>query len=56
MNKRQKKKLKKQHGSRENRNQSKTERNRLSTMVIADRKKAESKKQCRGKINEADKH
>ena len=31
------------------RNQSKTERGRISTMVIPDKKKAENKKRCRGK-------
>jgi hypothetical protein len=34
------------------RKQSMTERGRLSTMVIKDKKKEQSKKKCRGKISE----
>jgi hypothetical protein len=51
MNKRQKKKFDKQHGSDTPRNQNKTERSRLSTMVVKDKKKEASRKKCRGKIN-----
>ena len=51
MNKRQKKKRDKQFGSKAPRNQSKTERGRLSPMVVTDKKKAQSKNKCRGKIN-----
>jgi hypothetical protein len=51
MNKRQKKKHKKQFGTKKPRNQDKTERGRLSTMVVTDKKKAQSKNKCRGKIH-----
>ena len=51
MNKRQKKKQEKQFGGKKPRNQDKTERGRLSTMVVTDKKKAQSKNKCRGKIN-----
>jgi hypothetical protein len=51
MKKKQKKKLNKQLGSKAPRRESKTERNRLSTMVIEDKKKAQNKKKCRGKAN-----
>jgi hypothetical protein len=54
MNKRQKKKHKKQWSSNTPRNESKTERGRLSTMVIKDKKKENSKKKCRGKVNTDD--
>ena len=51
MNKRQKKKQNKQFGSDKPRNQSKTQRNRLSTMVVTDKKKKANKEKCRGKKN-----
>lgn len=51
MNKRQKKKQNKQFGNKKPRNQDKTERGRLGTMVVTDKKKDASKKKCRGKIN-----
>ena len=51
MNKRQKKKHNKQFGSDTPRNQSKTERGRLTTMVVPDKKKKANKEKCRGKIN-----
>jgi len=51
MNKRQKKKHNKQFGSDKPRNQNKTQRGRLTTMVLPDKKKAQSKNKCRGKIN-----
>lgn len=54
MNKRQKKKLAKRLGSHTPRNQSKTDRGRLNTMVIPDKKKKESKNKCRGKVNTND--
>lgn len=54
MNKRQKKKLNKRFGTNETRNQSKTERGRLGTMVVSDKKKKENKEKCRGKAKEND--
>jgi len=51
MNKRQKKKFNKQHRTDTPRNQSKTERGRLTTMVVPDKKKKANKRKCRGKIN-----
>lgn len=54
MNKRQKKKQNKQYGNKTPRNESKTERGRLDTMVVTDKKKAQSKKKCRGKVNTDD--
>ena len=51
MNKRQKKKLNKRFGNQETRNESKTQRGRLNTMVIKDKKKQVNKKKCRGKTN-----
>lgn len=51
MNKRQRKKLNKRLGSDTPRNQSKTERGRLGTMVITDKKKKENRERCRGKVN-----
>ena len=54
MNKRQKKKLKKRFEGQQTRNQSKTERGRLGTMVVSDKKKKASKDKCRGKVNTDD--
>jgi hypothetical protein len=54
MNKRQKKKFDKQFGSQPARKQNKTERGRLGTMVIPNKKKATNKKECRGKMNSND--
>ncbi len=55
MNKRQKKKRAKKIEQTPSvlrvRRENKTERGRLSTMVIRDRKKEASKRKCRGKIN-----
>lgn len=51
MNKRQKKKFAKQHRADTPRTENKTERGRISTMVIPDKKKKDSKKKCRGKVN-----
>ena len=48
MNKRQKKK----HSVLRVRRTNKTERGRLHTMVIADKKKEANKKKCRGKMKE----
>ena len=50
MKKRAKKKLNKQFGKDKPRNESKTERGRLATMVERDKKKEASKKKCRGKV------
>ena len=54
MNKRQKKKLNKQLGSKKPRNESKTQRGRLDTMVVPDKKKKANKRKCRGKVNTDD--
>ena len=54
MNKRQKKKFDKQNKSDKPRNENKTERGRLGTMVIPDKKKQASKRKCRGKVNTDD--
>jgi hypothetical protein len=51
MNKRQKKKQEKRHSILRVRKTNNTERGRLSTMVIRDKKKDANKKKCRGKIN-----
>ncbi len=51
MNKRQKKKHNIQFGTKKPRNQDKTERGRLSTMVVTDKKKKANKRKCRGKVN-----
>jgi hypothetical protein len=51
MNKRQKKKHNKQFGNKTPRKNSNTERDRLGTMVIKDKKKEQNKRKCRGKIN-----
>ena len=51
MRKRQKKKFDIQHKSNKLRKRNKTERERLGTMVIPDKKKAANKKKCRGKMS-----
>ena len=51
MNKRQKKKLIKQLGSKKPRRPNPTTRDRLGTMVIPDKKKKANKRKCRGRIN-----
>jgi hypothetical protein len=45
------KQKKKKHAILRVRKKSNTERSRLGTMVVADKKKAANKKKCRGKVN-----
>ncbi|GAI79555.1 unnamed protein product [marine sediment metagenome] len=47
-----KNKKKKKHATSRVRKDSKTERSRLNTMVIPDKKKEENKKKCRSKKND----
>jgi len=54
MKKQQKKKFNKQHKPDKPRRSNPTKRDRLSTMVIPDKKKVANKKKCRGKVNTDD--